>query len=960
MIKIFISYSWDNTIHEEWVKKFADDLEGYKEFHIILDQYDLDNTVDKNLFMEKAVFESNIILIICTKNYALKANSRLGGVGIETYLSTSKHWDEILTMGKSNIIAILKDEREVSIPNYLKGKFDISFKNDNNYNINLNNLIQEIKRITNKTSTRPIKSKSIKNKSINYFQFDRVDDILAINYKKRKQIKIQTDFSGKNKIKYEFWKITNFDKHSYILVLFNNINIKDTIERFINDNTNLPPHLIILRANQGEKDYIKKVFLNKQINIDVQEYTLEQFVWDECLDQEWKNENKVIEEEFFIDQRVYKIIENKQHTINLSLDYIKNTFLLNSYEKSILMLFASGGMGKSTLSQVLTNKINESKDKKTLLIQPETIRNNIKKDAIKNFEIKNLYQLYDIYSKMISNNKSLLTQKQFELGILTGKIVVIIDGLDEIVSLFHANFKLREFINSLTELNLQLGKTKIIITSRINILQNNGYLKNNIDIDIIYLKGFEEDIWKNYIKKRFSSFQNMNQYIKKIEKYLSSLLTNSNEKEKIILPFFLDLISEIVEEEINDDTNNFIINSVGNDYCSNNENIDYLIHAILKREIKRQQFNVNITKFVNFFKELSATYGDKFSFEELEYFIRYYFDSNDTNDIYQKILLNPLLNIDKNSKIASFKYDFLGNYFNVLYLLEYLQHDKIKRLDQLAIKHLSKLYDGNSVILTEIIKYFTNNISNCMTSSKQIIKLISDEIKKDEQNYTQFKNTISSLLYLTQGIHGQNLSKDKRINIIKELYNDSEIKYLYIWGNFYQLDFSNLNIWFSEFHEYHLFCKSKFDNTKFYHSLFSNITVNKKCTITKDNFEMNTCTIGSLQNYLDTSEDNKNKKLETIEEDFLLFSRNFFNGINFQAKLDENLTIPIKLKSMKKNFIDFLISINFLKKDPKLLKNYYEIDKSYHRCIKNFIASNHTSPSLQKVFIKIMNIHPCD
>ena len=53
-------------------------------------------------------------------------------------------------------------------------------------------------------------------------------------------------------------------------------------------------------------------------------------------------------------------------------------------------------MGKSTLSQVLTNKINDSKVKKALLIQSDIIRNNIQKDAIRNFEIKNLYELYDI------------------------------------------------------------------------------------------------------------------------------------------------------------------------------------------------------------------------------------------------------------------------------------------------------------------------------------------------------------------------------------------------------------------------------------------------------------------------------------------------------------------------------------------------------------------------------------
>ena len=104
MYKIFISYSWDDETHKDWVKKLADDLECYEEFHVILDSYDLNSTIDKNHFMEKGIFESQLILIICTKEYAYKANNRLGGVGIETFMTTIIHWEAMTTNRESNIL----------------------------------------------------------------------------------------------------------------------------------------------------------------------------------------------------------------------------------------------------------------------------------------------------------------------------------------------------------------------------------------------------------------------------------------------------------------------------------------------------------------------------------------------------------------------------------------------------------------------------------------------------------------------------------------------------------------------------------------------------------------------------------------------------------------------------------------------------------------------------------------
>lgn len=396
-MNIFISYSWESIEHQEWVLELANSLEKYHEFHVMFDQYDLDGTLDKNYFMEKSIFESDIILIIGTKEYALKANNRTGGVGIETYMATIKHWEESEVNKGSNILVLTREDRDVSVPNYLKSKISFDFKEDENYIENLSQLVAEIKKIMTASSLRPKKSKSIYTKKAKLFKFDRVDDILAINYKKRKNIDKVTDFKGKNKIKYEYWEVETLEK-AYILILFENINIQQTIVQFIADQKFIPKNLTILRVNKGEVNYIEKIFNQQNQITNIKEFTIENYLWDVCIDQEWKNESKVSEDEFFIDQRLFIKKNNEKIDVGLSVTHIEKKFINNEASSAILMIFASGGMGKSTLLQVLTNKINEKEDQRAILIQSEYMRENINKDINRTYEISNLFQLYDIYA----------------------------------------------------------------------------------------------------------------------------------------------------------------------------------------------------------------------------------------------------------------------------------------------------------------------------------------------------------------------------------------------------------------------------------------------------------------------------------------------------------------------------------------------------------------------------------
>ncbi len=88
--KVFISYSWDSDEHKAWVKNLADRLFS-KGVNVILDQYEAKSGDNITYFMERAVTDTDKILLILTENYKLKADGRGGGVGYE-YSMINAEW----------------------------------------------------------------------------------------------------------------------------------------------------------------------------------------------------------------------------------------------------------------------------------------------------------------------------------------------------------------------------------------------------------------------------------------------------------------------------------------------------------------------------------------------------------------------------------------------------------------------------------------------------------------------------------------------------------------------------------------------------------------------------------------------------------------------------------------------------------------------------------------------------
>ena len=122
MPKVFISYSWEDAKHKQWVKSLTDRLIE-NGIDATLDQYDLTLGDRLPVFMEQSITNADYVLIICTPTYKEKADNRKGGVGYEGHIISG----ELFTKGNERkfIPVIRKGSASTALPKYLTGKLGI-------------------------------------------------------------------------------------------------------------------------------------------------------------------------------------------------------------------------------------------------------------------------------------------------------------------------------------------------------------------------------------------------------------------------------------------------------------------------------------------------------------------------------------------------------------------------------------------------------------------------------------------------------------------------------------------------------------------------------------------------------------------------------------------------------------------------------------------------------------------
>ncbi|WP_242274953.1 toll/interleukin-1 receptor domain-containing protein [Bacillus cereus group sp. BfR-BA-01445] len=139
--KAFISYSWDNPQHEQWVFDLNNSLRDKGIISKIDKTITQETTTNLNTMMVQNMKNNDYIIIVLTENYAQKADSLQGGVGFETTLSLP-----ILQENPEKLIFILRHKESFSdaFPFHLKGYYAIDFSDDTKFEGKFQELLHRI------------------------------------------------------------------------------------------------------------------------------------------------------------------------------------------------------------------------------------------------------------------------------------------------------------------------------------------------------------------------------------------------------------------------------------------------------------------------------------------------------------------------------------------------------------------------------------------------------------------------------------------------------------------------------------------------------------------------------------------------------------------------------------------------------------------------------------------------
>jgi hypothetical protein len=142
--KIFISYSWKPYTNKQKVIELAERLTN-DGIHVILDDWDLKEGQDKYHFMEQMVNDETVdkVLLISNKEYAMKANSKQGGVGIESLIVSNEIYTQVEQIKFIPVVMEYENDKPC-LPTFIKTRIYIDLSSEAVFEENYDKLIRNI------------------------------------------------------------------------------------------------------------------------------------------------------------------------------------------------------------------------------------------------------------------------------------------------------------------------------------------------------------------------------------------------------------------------------------------------------------------------------------------------------------------------------------------------------------------------------------------------------------------------------------------------------------------------------------------------------------------------------------------------------------------------------------------------------------------------------------------------
>jgi len=906
----------------------------------------IDKVKAKHVFLiSDCCFSASLLTTVPTKNF-------------DEYLNKNSRWALVSSFGEAKDGA--KEE------NSLFAETIIEFLSTKSTDFRIGELIEHVKNrftahLTQKPQGHPIhvpshrggefifKIKSeIEIDNRNLKGYNDFLNILQIYKRTSKFVEEDKVEDKTNKIGYQLMKEhdTVQIKSMYYLYLYEGVNLGQTEKSFKEKHKIDKEKLIIFLPK--EKDQIN--FDKRKQNVKTKFNPLNIFYVDEFIRNQCTPKFPEKEESNYLNISNFVLPSYASEVGNENLDlYIKKWYL--EEENPILVVKGTGGIGKTTFAQYIADKLStENTDMTTLFIDSAQIKDSLLRN-IRNSENINIYDFYAALCDYNSEEK--LSKELFRINIDAGNILLLIDGLDEVISKI-PGFNTTAFLNSIYEISKNIGEGKVIITCRTHFWELTDLPKRKFNI--IELLPFNEEQTNLFFQRSFTEDKKQKKALKIAKEFnFAGTLNNT------FHPYVLDIIRSIINDK---ESIEIDLSEMSSKFLKSKIKNDYIIYRICDRERKRIG-QISVDEQIVFFTYMAThRYGaiNKENFnEEIKIALKKHVDSTNI----EAFKSHPFLY--ERDRTITFRYDFFTDYFRSIFLSNFFKFtNDVESIESNSIFfNLIRDYCWHgSTMISDIVgridSWDEDDILYASDLIDRISKTESIELPERRKIISNYFIVCLELNFATKS--NSTLENTKLLNML--FGNNTTINNLSIINLNSSVKFDFTGLYFNEcyFDNYGSFGECRFDDNTIFHKCYLlNIKFNKvgnvipsdrfqDCTKDKNieeafkmNADLNVSKTEQAKNFLDSYFHlfYSNGMLGRQWEDSVISPR--FGGID-KYKYGYKSTSRI----LKKHNVVFV--------NRELNRNKLEINPEYKENISRYVKDGTVSEIISKLILEFSEL----
>jgi len=619
---------------------------------------------------------------------------------------------------------------------------------------------------------------------------------------------------------------------------------------------------------------------------------------------------------------------DEEHNIDLSaIERLERWF--HSDDEPIFVVSGHGGIGKTTLAKQFLDSVSDEKSEIGILfIDSKEIISELSRSFSLDNKISNVFDFYKALMDADDIEGVRFDKELLQLSIDNGSLVVVLDGIDEVIAKLGEKFDVERFIRSIfEEYSSGLHKGKVLITCRDHFWNEVG---KKILLPEIKLKAFNKTLALDFFEQKLEGD------VKKIQKAIGmaddlaieSTQVKQDVEDKTYIPFLLDMIGYLINSK--DVTENDQADFQSK-FLMVDDHTDQLVAQICRREIVKLG-GLSVDQQVELFIEISANKQNGISLYDIKSELGKITKDFD-NSLIEKIKGHPLVQCENN--MIYFRYDVFETYFKGLLVRYFFKNKELSILSEDVIR-----------IVSGYLKYdnsFTESVADKLELDDDMIlfciEVIESVTETDDVSHETFISSIISLLLTLLQKQQSNLST--RTELLEKIFGTNGklvgVCLVDIFGASTfkpTFDFSGKELVGCTFNNYEYFWECPMDEgTIFHKSIFKDIDprVGVNYKIPKGLFSIS-CDLTAIQHLLSEKKQESEGTEEAIQSELEKVFKLFYQRGNFYPRKQEEVRKKLSAVKLLPQLMDKGVIKNY--KDPKKpTMKQYRVCESYKSVI---------------------------